>query len=308
MEYVLKTNEISKQYGDKLAVNGVNMIVHKGDIYGLVGENGAGKTTLMRIIAGMALPTTGKLELFESDDLDNARRKVGVLIESPAVFLNMTARENLIYFHILMGLEDLKQIDDVLETVGLHHIGRKKVKNYSLGMKQRLGIAIALLGNPDFLILDEPINGLDISGVKEVRDLLLKINEDFGTTILISSHILSELSRIANRFGIIRGGVLEEEFTAEELKRCSSNCLEMSVSNVELSKQILNGLQGITDIQETSNGMLRIFGDVYLAGNINRRLVENGVDVDRLQPVKEDLESYYLKKNGGQEHDSTTKS
>ena len=303
MELVLRTNQISKRYSGKLAVNGVNMLVRKGDIYGLVGENGAGKTTLMRMIAGMALPTEGGLELFESSDLDSQRKKMGVLIESPALFPNMTARENLTYLQILMGVEYSKQIDSLLETVGLHQTGKKKVKNYSLGMKQRLGIAIALLGSPEFLILDEPINGLDVAGVKEVRDLLLKINCELGATILISSHILSELSRVANRFGILRNGILEEEFTAEELEKRSNNCLELRVSNVQDALQLLDSMQGIKKIQQSSNDTLLVFGDVHLAASINRRLVENGVDVEKLGQVKEDLESYYLKKNGGVEHD-----
>lgn len=304
MEYILKTNKITKKYGNKFAVKDVDILIRKGDIYGLVGENGAGKTTLMRMISGIALPTTGSLELFNSSDLDKGRKKVGVLIEEPAIFPNMTANENLKYFYILMGLKDKKKIEEVLETVGLNQVKKKKVKNFSLGMKQRLGIAIALLGNPELLILDEPINGLDVSGVKEIRDLLLNINENFGTTILISSHILTELSRIATRFGIIRHGVLEDQFTAEELEKRSGNLLEIKVSDIDLTNNILDKIQDIYDIKQTDDDTLRIWGGVSLAAKINRQLVEGGVEVQCLFPVKEDLESYYFNKIGGEHNDT----
>lgn len=299
-ETVLSSNRICKTYNKRPAVKSVNMCIRRGDIYGLVGENGAGKTTLMRMISGMSIPDAGDFQLFESTELDIQRRRMGVLIESPALFPHMTARENLIYFQILTGKRDLKQIDAVLETVGLGDCGRKKAHNYSLGMKQRLGIAIALLGQPEFLILDEPINGLDVAGVKEIRELLLKLNQEQGVTILISSHILSELSRVANRFGILRSGELREEFTAQELEIRVNGGLALSVSDTQAAIALLDGMAEISEMRQVGEGCLHLSCGDNCAAAVNRRLVEGGVDVSGLQPVREDLESYYLNQGGEQ--------
>ena len=215
MEYVLQTNGLTKFFGRKAAVNGINLNVRKGDIYGFIGRNGAGKTTLIRLVAGLASPTKGTIKLFEEDDLASQRSKTGTMIENPAVFPHMTARQNFQYYSLLLGLDPTTTVNDMLTLVGLQFTGKKKAKNFSLGMKQRLAIGISLLGDPEFLMLDEPINGLDPTGIKEIRELVLKLNQERNITILISSHILGELSKIANRYGVINNGVMVTEFTNE---------------------------------------------------------------------------------------------
>lgn len=195
MEYILKTKNLSKTFSSKAAVDSVNMNIRRGDIYGFIGKNGAGKTTLMRMVVGLALPSNGEIELFESKDLDKQRAKIGTIIESPALYPNYTAKQNLIVQQKLFGKVNLEEIDEVLKIVGLSDVGKKKAKKFSLGMKQRLAIAIALINKPEFLVLDEPINGLDPTGIKEVRDLLLKLNREQGMTILISSHILGNFRK-----------------------------------------------------------------------------------------------------------------
>lgn len=223
MDTVLKTTALTKVYNHKTVVNDLSMTIQKGDIYGFIGKNGAGKTTLIRMIAGLAAPTSGSISLFESDKLTAQRAKIGTVIESPALFPNMTARENLITQCKISNVKDLHTVDEVLKLVGLSDTGKKKTKNFSLGMRQRLAIAVALIGEPEFLILDEPTNGLDPEGIKEIRELILTLNHKKGITVLISSHILSELSKFATRYGIIHNGCLIEEFTEEELwKRCIS--------------------------------------------------------------------------------------
>ncbi|MBX4267209.1 ATP-binding cassette domain-containing protein [Clostridium estertheticum] len=217
MNYVLKTDNLTKKFKNQIAVNGINIRIKKGDIYGLVGKNGAGKTTLMKMIVGLSAPTSGELELFEKNELCSGRKKIGCVIEMPALYPNMTAEQNLSVQATLIGNNAQNSIAKILELVGLQEVGKKKVVHFSLGMKQRLGIGIALIGNPEFLILDEPVNGLDPIGVKEVRNLLLKLNTENGITILISSHILSELYKIANVFGIINDGSLVSEIQKKDL-------------------------------------------------------------------------------------------
>ena len=207
METVLKTVGLSKKYGSRYVVRGVNMTINKGDIYGFIGKNGAGKTTFMRVILGLSEPTEGSFELFGGISREEAGRKTGALIEAPGIYPNCTAKENMKRFALLKGA-DANSIDGILEFVGLGDVGNKKAGKFSLGMKQRLGIAVALLGDPEFLVLDEPVNGLDPAGMKEVRDLIVKLNKERGVTVLISSHLLDELSKIVTRYGIINNGVL----------------------------------------------------------------------------------------------------
>lgn len=206
MNAVLKTSQLTKTYSSKQVVKELSMTIQQGDIYGFIGKNGAGKTTLIRMIAGLATPSSGSIELFGSSDLVKERAKIGTVIESPALFPNMTARENLITQCRIANVKDLRVVDETLELVGLSNTGKKKAKNFSLGMRQRLAIAIALIGDPEFLILDEPTNGLDPEGIKEIRDLILHLNQKKHITVLISSHILSELSKFATRYGIIHSG------------------------------------------------------------------------------------------------------
>ena len=208
MNAVLKTSQLTKTYSSKQVVKELSMTIQQGDIYGFIGKNGAGKTTLIRMIAGLATPSSGSIELFGSSDLVKERAKIGTVIESPALFPNMTARENLITQCRIANVKDLRVVDETLELVGLSNTGKKKAKNFSLGMRQRLAIAIALIGDPEFLILDEPTNGLDPEGIKEIRDLILHLNQKKHITVLISSHILSEIEQTAEYVGIIAGGAM----------------------------------------------------------------------------------------------------
>ena len=259
MEYVLKTENITKVYGQHKVVNRVSMHVKKGAIYGFIGKNGAGKTTFMRMVAGLAAPTEGTMELFGSTELEKQRKRIGTLIENPGVYANMTARENLEVIRKNFGITEKQAVDDMLEFVGLSDTNKKKVKNFSMGMKQRLGIAISLFCNPDFLILDEPINGLDPEGIKEIRELLLKLNREKGITILISSHILGELSKIATHYGIIREGVLVEEFPASDLEDRCRRCHKLIVDNTELAANILENKLHINNFDVPKQGVIRVF-------------------------------------------------
>ncbi len=241
MDVILKTTNLTKKYNHTPVVNKVSMTINRGDIYGFIGKNGAGKTTLIRMVCGLASPAEGSLELFGSSDLTAGRARIGTVIESPALFPNMTARENLMVQCKLQNITDYSRIDNVLELVGLHDIHRKKAKNFSLGMRQRLAIAIALIGEPEFLILDEPVNGLDPEGIKEVRELIVHLNQAKGITVLISSHILGELSKFATRYGIIHRGKLIEEITEEELwKRCTAE----NGSEPDLEEYFLKAIGG----------------------------------------------------------------
>lgn len=238
---ILKTNHLTKRYGHRPVVDDVSMTIRQGDIYGFIGKNGAGKTTLIRMVAGLAAPSDGNIQLFGSSNLLKGRGKIGTVIESPAFYPNMTARENLIAFCKLQGIHNFSHLDGLLELVGLPDAGRKKAKNFSLGMKQRLAIAIALIGNPKFLILDEPTNGLDPEGMKEIRELILKLNRERRITVLVSSHILGELSKFATRYGIIHHGKLIEEFTEDELWE---NCRENGQSYADLEDYFLSRIGG----------------------------------------------------------------
>lgn len=299
MEFILRTNNLSKNYGGKIAVNHMDMHIRKGDIYGIVGKNGAGKTTLMRMIAGMTTPTSGTIELFESENLANQRKRMGILIEGPAVYPNMTARQNLEVFRRLYGIVEKDCIDTVLNIVGLNNTGKKKAKDFSLGMRQRLGIAVSLLGNPDFIILDEPINGLDPAGVKEIRDLLLKLNAEQGITVLISSHILAELSKLASHFGIINDGILVDEFTAQELEERCNNCIRMKVDDVNHARTVLETIIGTTNYQVLPDNSIRLFDYIDQSGLINTQLVKNDIVVESITKAGQDLESYFLELTGG---------
>ena len=299
MEHVLVTENITKVYGKNKVVNGVCMHVEKGAIYGFIGKNGAGKTTFMRMVAGLAAPTEGTIELFGSDNLEKQRTRIGTLIENPGIYPNMTAKENLEVIRKTFGIADTDAVDKMLRFVGLGDAGKKKVKNFSMGMKQRLGIAISLLRNPDFLILDEPINGLDPEGIREIRELLLKLNQEQGITILISSHILGELSKIATHYGIIRDGVLIEEFRADELIRRCRRCHRIVTDDVELAVHILEEKLQIADFDVPEQGTVRIFEHLNETAHINRELVLGGVNVRESYLAGQDLEGYFMELLGG---------
>ena len=254
MEYVLETNAVTKRYRGFTALNGLTMRIPKGAIYGFVGRNGAGKTTPIRIICGLQEPTDGSYTLYGVKNTERqiirSRRRMGAVVESPAIYPDMTARENLRQQYRVLGLPSDDGIDELLCLVGLGDTGKKRTKNFSLGMRQRLGIAIALAGSPDFLVLDEPVNGLDPQGIIEMRKLILKLSREHGITVLISSHILDELSRLATHYGFIDGGRMVKEMSAEELEAHCRKCMRMEVSDTKALARVLDRLKAeyrITD-------------------------------------------------------------
>ncbi len=294
MEYVLKTKELTKRFGGKLAVSNVDMHIREGEVYGLIGENGAGKTTIMRMVAGLASQTNGEIELFDSSDLNAGRKRIGCVIENPAIYGNMTARENIEVFRRLVGDNRENIAEEILETVGLGDTGKKKAKNFSLGMKQRLSIGIALLGDPDFLILDEPINGLDPTGIAEVRDLITKLNEEKKKTILISSHILGELFKVATHFGVIRKGELVEQFSVEKLQQRCKDCLHLVVDDVEKTKAILLNEYGMSSYKSIEGNEIKVECNADNIARINTTLCMNGVNVSHLSMTGIDFEEYFI--------------
>lgn len=299
MSLVLQTNCLTKKYGRQIAVNKVNINVEQGDIYGFIGKNGAGKTTLMKIVCGLIYQDQGEIKLFESNDLQKGRKRIGCVIEQPALYPDMTASQNLIYYSKLLGIPDNDSVNDILNLVGLQNTDKKKTKNFSLGMKQRLSIAIALLGNPDFLILDEPINGLDPSGIREIRELLLKLNFENKITILISSHILGELTKIATKYGIIDNGVLVDEFDASELEERCKKCLTIQVDNLEKAAYIIKNNIKSTDYQVFDQGKICIYDCLDIPAQINKELIQNGVLVSSICLEGNDTEAYFVNLMGG---------
>ncbi|AJA47117.1 bacitracin transport ATP-binding protein BcrA [Clostridium pasteurianum DSM 525 = ATCC 6013] len=302
---VLRTHKLCKKYGGEFAVNNVSMTINKGDIYGFIGRNGAGKTTLIRMITGLIHKTSGEIELFGCSGisaLDQSRIMMGCVIETPTFYNNMTARENLEVSRLVRNIPGKKCIDEVLNLVGLRDVNKKKVKNFSLGMKQRLGIANALLGNPRFLILDEPINGLDPVSMVEIRELLKKINKEKNITMLISSHILSELSELATCYGIINNGKLLEEITSEELNEKCKRYIELKVSNAKKAVVLLETELNIKNYVVQENNIIKIYSHLGQIGNINTLLSTNQVTVDKILSKGQNLEEYFLNIIGGEDN------
>ena len=303
METVLKTNNVTKKFSKKTAVSAVNMNIKKGDIYGFIGRNGAGKTTLIKMLVGLSSPTSGTIELFENKNLNKERHRIGTVIEAPAFVPHLSAKQNMIIQWKLLGSKDKSIIEETLKLVGLDNVGKKKVKKFSLGMKQRLGIAMTLIGKPDFLILDEPTNGLDPEGIIEIRHMLKKLNQEKGITILISSHILSELSKLATRYGIINEGVLIEEFTEEELvKRCQSSLI-VKVDDVNRACEILKNELATDKFSVLNENTVEIFDFVDNPGDVTKALSKNDVSVDSISTKSVDLEDYFMKVIGGSKND-----
>lgn len=299
MEYILQTDNLSKVYGTKTVLDHVSIHVPKKSIYGLVGKNGAGKTTLMRIICGLTQQSQGSYTLLEKTNDDTMRNNMGMLIEKPGIYENMTALENLRYFSLLFGIRS-QDHHRILEMVGLQNAGKKKAGQFSLGMKQRLGIAIALLGNPDFLILDEPINGLDPEGVYEMRKMLATLNREQGTTILIASHILSELHKLATDYAIIDGGRLIDEFSKDTLERACSSGIQIMVEPEYLqdAKTLIAARYPSARCEILSNQSLQLDEKINPA-DVNQFLVENKVRVCGLSSHGEDIERFFVEKLSG---------
>lgn len=299
-ELLLQTAGLTKQFGHHKAVDHIDVHIKKGAIYGLIGRNGAGKTTFLRMVSGLASPTSGKVELFgySGRDLKRVRSRVGCLIEAPGLYGNMTAYENLNMKCKFFGIKKNGYINDILNIVGLNDTGKKKTKNFSLGMKQRLGIGLALVGEPDLLVLDEPINGLDPQGIAEVRDTILRLRRERNMTIIISSHILEELSKIATDYGIIHNGGLLQELTRDELMKLCSERIELTLERPKQAVPILDAM-GITQYQVVDQEHIQIYERLNDSAEINMALVEAGIGVKGMSVTSEELETYFLKLTGG---------
>ncbi len=300
MEYVLTTNALSKNYGNFKALAGVSMNIPKGAIYGFVGKNGAGKTTLMRLICGLAEPTSGEFTLYgrKSTDRDIAksRRRMGAVVETPSVYPEMTACDNLKHQYRILGLPSFDGVSETLKLVGLEHTGKKKAKNFSLGMRQRLGIAMALAGDPDFLVLDEPVNGLDPQGIIEIRELILRLNREQRITVLISSHILDELAKLATYYGFIDNGRIVKEISAYELEEACRKCVRMEVSDTRALACVLDGMN--IEYKIVSETQADVFGKPAVS-KLAALLGEKNCEIISMQEHDESLESYYVNIVGG---------
>lgn len=300
MDYVLKTNALRKSYRRFDALKGLTMNVPKGAIYGFVGRNGAGKTTLIRLICGLQFPTDGDFEIYGVKNSDGAitdsRRRMGAVVETPSLYPEMTAADNLKQQYRLLGMPSFDGIAELLKLVGLENTGRKKAKDFSLGMRQRLGIAVALCGNPDFLILDEPINGLDPQGIIDIRELILKLNKERNITVLISSHILDELSRLATHYGFIDSGVIVREMSAEELEAACRKCLRMTVTDTAALARVLDEMGIDYKIVDNENA------DVYAKPNLSQltlALLKENCEIISSTERDENLESFFISLVGG---------
>jgi ABC-2 type transport system ATP-binding protein len=297
-DYLLVTKDLTKVYKETVAADRVNIHIKKGSIYGLIGKNGAGKTTIMKMIAGLAKPTSGSFEYsgFNCSE-DEAFSRIGALIEAPAIDPNLTGFDNIRIKCLAFGIGDKKYINDLLDLVGLSHTWKKKAGKYSLGQKQRLGIALALVGDPDFLILDEPINGLDPQGIAEVREMLNKLNQERKITILISSHILEELSKLATDYAIIDSGRIVEESTNKELKEKCRDKIAIKTSDVAKAIPVIDGL-GFKDYSVVNDKTIHVFDKLSDITVLNMELAKAMIPVESIGIESSDLEEYFLKVTG----------
>ena len=301
MDYVLTTEGLCKQYGKSRALNGLSMHVPRGAIYGLVGKNGSGKTTLIRLVCGLQSPTAGSFTLYGVGNgdraLTGARRRMGAVVETPAIYMDMSAEDNLKEQYRILGLPSFDSIPELLQLVGLENTGKKKARHFSLGMKQRLGIAIALAGDPDFLVLDEPVNGLDPQGVIEIRELILKLNREHQITVLISSHILDELSRLATHYGFVDAGRMVKELSAEELEAACRKCTRVEVSDAGALSRVLDAMGLEYKIQSAR------IADIFAKPNVSTlvtALSAEGCELISVAEHNESLESYFVGLVGGE--------
>ena len=304
MEYILETNNLEKKYKNFKAISDLNIHVKKGAIYGLIGKNGAGKTTLIRLICGLQNPTSGTYSIFGVKNTDKKilreRERIGAIVETPSIYVNMSAKDNLLEQFKLIGLPNTEAIDELLKLVGLENTGNKKAKNFSLGMKQRLGIAIALVNNPDLLILDEPINGLDPEGIIEIRELILKLSKKKKITILISSHYLDELSKIATDYGFVDNGGIIKEISSEELNKKMEHKIELKVTDIKKFSKYFEKNKIIYEVIDDNT--INVYGKINLSKFIND-LSKNDLVADEVHEKEETLENYYMNLIGGGKND-----
>ena len=302
---LIETKDLCKKYGDKLVIDHVNMHVPEKAIYGFVGENGSGKTTIMRLVTGLANPTSGEYSLFGVDYKDRkiyeAKKQISAIVETVSLVPSLTAMQNMIYQELYQGIKlSEEEREALLKKVRLSDVENKKVKNYSLGMRQRLGIALALMSKPKLMFLDEPMNGLDPEGIAELRDLLIELNQKDGITVLISSHILSELEKIASCYGFISKGKLIEEISAEELQKRCKKSLNLKVGNLEAAKDILANLE-LKDVNIYPNGDIKIFNDIKV-NKVVMAFDKAGVELLGIHTSEGSVEDYYLDLVKGVEH------
>ena len=300
MEYVLETSALGKSYGHFKALNNLSMRVPKGSIYGFIGKNGAGKTTLIRVICGLQAPSSGSYSLYGKKNTEReivkSRRRMGAIVETPAIYLDMTAEENMQQQYRILGLPSFDGIEETLRLVGLSGTGKKKSRNFSLGMRQRLGIAVALAGDPDFLVLDEPVNGLDPQGIIEIRELILKLNRERQITILISSHLLDELSKLATHYGFIDGGRIVREMSAAQLEAACRKCIRIEVSDTKPLAKVLDEMQ--LEYEILSDKEAHVFAKVNVS-QLALALKKNNCEILSLHERDESLESFYMNLVGG---------
>ncbi|PYI52492.1 ABC transporter ATP-binding protein [Paenibacillus flagellatus] len=302
MSIVIRTNGLTKTYGTQNAVDNLSMNVRHGEIYGFLGQNGAGKTTTIRMLLGLIRPTRGDIELFGEPLHRSPKellRRVGAIVEYSGFYENLTARENLLIHARLMGVHKPNALDEALDLVGLLHETKKRVGQYSLGMKQRLGIARAVLHYPELLILDEPTNGLDPIGIKEVRRLIRSLAEERKMTILVSSHILSEIEQLADRIGIVHKGKLLEQISFAELRARNRKYVEFQVSDDNKAAMLLERHYGIVDYEVLDEGRIRVYSHIGEQGKLNKTFVEHGIEVRKMAPSEDRLEDYFVKLIGG---------
>ena len=303
MEYVLTTRGLCKTYRNCKALNGLSMHVPRGSIYGFVGRNGAGKTTLIRLICGLQAPSHGSYTLYgvrnTMPGIYRARRRMGSVVETPSIYLDMSAEDNIKQQYRVLGIPSFDGVDELLQLVGLADAGKKTARHFSLGMRQRLGIAAALAGDPDFLVLDEPANGLDPQGIIEMRELILRLNRERQITVLISSHILDELSRLATHYGFIDNGRMLREISAEQLEEACRKCLRVEVSDTSLLARALDGMQ--LEYKILSDTTADIFAKLSIS-ELDRALEAQGGELISMQERSESLESYYVNLVGGANH------
>ena len=295
---LITTHELCKKYGQKLVIDHVNIHIPEKSIYGFVGENGSGKTTIMRLLTGLAEPTSGDFELFGVSNNDNQiyeiRRQMSAIVEATSLVPSMNAIDNLKYAELYLGITSTdEERMELLRSVHLEDVGNKKVRNFSLGMRQRLGIALALMSKPKLMFLDEPMNGLDPEGIAELRDLLIELNQKDGITVLISSHILSELEKVASCYGFISKGRILEEITAEELQDRCRKSLCLKVDDLDKAREVIASL-GLVDVKISSNGEIRIFDNVKIS-DVVIAFDKQGVEILGINSADESVEDYYLK-------------
>lgn len=300
MDELLVTNNLTKKYKHQAAVNNVSINVRRGEIYGLVGKNGAGKTMLLKMIGGLVSPTNGDISFmgYSGKERRKVLSRIGILIEAPSLYSGMTAYDNLKLKCICTGVNKEGYIENLLKTVGLGEVGKKKVSQFSLGMKQRLGIAMALVGEPDLLLLDEPINGLDPQGIVEIRNTLLDLNKRKDITIIISSHILEELSKIATNFGFINNGELVKELSHSELDVACNEHIELKLPAPNKALPILDRL-GFTRYRVVNDGTIHVFERLEDSGKIAMELAQNNIEIISISVASKAFENYFLEMIGG---------